>query len=205
MINEKLMVEQLLAGKKINIYQMRSVCSLLARHFLLLGFNEVETRNKIFEWATSNKYYVKVGLKRIVTDVADDLQVLRDVTPVYINSADIAFIKACGHTKLEKKLALAILCYAKIYADSDGVMELPISSICDWIGQPDPKNAYNRLLPTLLEKGFFTNEEDINKWNGRVVTKRTRTMRINHELVNRGKLCLENNDINKLFDEIKWK
>jgi hypothetical protein len=204
MINEQVLVDQILAGKRINVYQMRYIVTLLSRHFLSQGLDKVQTRNKIFAWANSHGYYVKVYVKHIVEDSYCDLQPLNADVKVYINNSDIELIKSVSKTGLERKTALAFLCYAKIYADADGVVEMPISTVVDWIGQKNPQNVYNRIMPVLLERGFFTNEEDVHKWFGKIV-KRTRTMRICHKLNNNGKHELINNDFQELYDSIKWK
>jgi len=204
MINEQLIVDSVLSGQKINVYQMRYITSLLARHFLSQGFDTIETRNMIFDWANKNGYYIKVFLKSVVNTAYKDAKPLRGETPVYVNSSDIAFIKKTAKTKLQRKVALAFLCYAKVYADTDGVVEMPISTVVDWIGQKDPHNTYTRVMPVLLANGFFTNEEDIVKWHGKI-TKRTRTMRICHTITNTGKHELVGNDFDALYNSIKWK
>ena len=204
MINEQLIVDQILTGKKINVYQMRFAVTLLARYYLSQGLNQLETREKIFEWANANTYHIKVGVKRIISDVASDLRPLAKDIRVFINNADIDLIKAVANTKLERKVALAFLCYAKVYADGDGIVEMPIATVVDWIGQKDPHNTYTRIMPRLFAKGFFTNEEDVQKWHGHIV-KRTRTMRLCCELNNKGKHELVDNDFDTLYNSIKWK
>jgi hypothetical protein len=178
--------------------------SLLSRHYLVSGLNEVDTRNAIFKWANAYHYHVKIGVKRVIHDVSVDLSPLRGATRLFINDYDIAFIKNVAKTKLERKIALAILCYAKMNADTDNMIEAPLSTIADWVGQKNPHNMYTRILPKLLQRGFFTNEEDVHKWHGRI-TKRTRTMRICHTLTNRGKHELIDNDIIGLYNSIKWR
>lgn len=203
LINEKILLREILDGKRINVYQMRFICSLLARHFLMSGFDEIETRNLIFAWANSHSYYVKLTLKKIVAECNRDLKELCE-KEVYINNDDIEFIKMAAKTKLERKFALALICYSKAHSDVDDIFEAPISTIGDWIGQKSPHNLYTRIMPTLLSKGFFVNEEDVQKWHGKII-KRTRTMRLLYEQVNEGRYRLTDNDIDSLFKLIKWK
>lgn len=203
MINEILEVQNYLNGKDINKKCLYRICYMLAKWFKQQGLSYIEIRQSIFEWGKKNDIYITCNLNSIIYKALSDKQRLREKIEVRISETDINEIKKRFDSKNCRKLALALLCVAKVSADSENIFSVSVTSLANWIGV-DPGNCSTRYISELIDFDYIE-KSNLPKvtysWNGKVKSK-SLTLKIKVPLFNNGNYILEDNNIKKLYSEI---
>ncbi len=206
MINEVLLVEDLLNGKGVNERCMYQHCYLMSKYFLQQGLEPPEVREKIFAWATSQKIFLdvkEINVNQIIYRASHDKIRLRENTAVMISSHDIEEIKKRFDRPKTRKIALAILCYAKASADSDNNFDLSIVSFSNWL-QLNYNSVRTTYLPELMFFGYIrklhSSGKKIYAWDGKVKTKSSR-FKLLVSFKNSGEYQLFDNNIDALYSK----
>ena len=204
MINEYLEVQQYLKGEGVNKECLQRICFLIACWYKELGYNKLQIREAIFEWANRYHYFLDFSVNTIIYRVEENNAKLRRNSDIYINDDDIARIKARFDTKNVRMVALAILCYSKAFADKDGNFNLSTVSLGNWVGF-SRTNISSYYLKELID---FSYVEKVNykkkktyTWNKKTVA-RSLVLKLKVPTVNEGKYKIKDNDIRALYDEV---
>lgn len=206
MIDEILLVEDLLKGKGINKKCLYQHCYLLAKYYLQKGLTQVETRAKIFEWASGNHFHLDsevINVNQIIYKAQHDKRKLRDHTVIRISDNDIKAITARFDSKRARKAALAILCYAKACADSDNEFDLSLLSFCNWLNveyTSFTRNILQELQMFEYIERCKAGDEQIFSWNDNVKSKASK-WKILVNCDNKGGHILQDNDIDTLYED----
>lgn len=202
MINEVVEVQEYIEGKNIVKNNLFRICYLLAKYYKEKRMSHVEIRKSIFDWAKENKIYITYNLNNIIYQALRDKQRLKDNIIVRTNQGDIDEIKSRFDSKNTRLTALALLCYAKAYADRDKEFTLSTVSLGAWIGIDD-SNLRKFYLRELLDFEYISRVEnkDNFSWNKNKSSKLIR-YKINVDIHNSGNIQLDNNDIEILYNQI---
>ena len=202
------MVENLLNGVGINAkYCLYQHCYMLAKYYLQQGLSAIEVREKIFAWAAANNIYIAgsdINLNQLIFHAdADDRKLRGDVT-VRISEADIQeIVNRFDKTKV-RKVALAVLCYAKVTADEHNQFVMSVAGLSNWLGY-NYNFMLERYLPELAKLGYIDRViRNAPKKSSRFQTNprvRPSTYQIFVPHNNAGKFRLHNNDINTLYQD----
>lgn len=208
MIDEVYEVKQYLAGESVSERGRYRAAYQLARWYTQEGYDFKATRNKIFEWARATNNYLKYNVNDIVTAARNHKERLKDNVIVRISESDVNEIVRLFDSRNARRLALALLCYAKVYADKDGVFDVSMASIGEWIGVAG-QNISQRHLPELIALEYVEQVYDdslVAHWHKKKKSHthryKTTRLKINASLYNAGKFELKNNDIDKLYNDI---
>lgn len=200
MIDEMAEVRAYLAGKKPTARTEYRCIYLLARYYVYCcGMDEPTATNKILDWGRHEVgYEFSIRVSRVVYYAIHKPRPLRENVTVHINDNDIAEIKARFAKKKIRTFALGMLAYAKCAADEDGVFDVSIVGMADWLGLT--LSSVRRWLPILEENGF------IQKITQRKRKKKFRTpiskFKMLIPLVNEGAYEIRENDITDLVDTV---
>ena len=206
MINEVLLVENLLNGIGIDENCMYQHCYLIAKYYLQQGYEPFAVRKKIFAWANAYKIYLdaeKLNLNQVIYKAGEDKRRLREDIIIRVSGKDLKEITDRFDNPKTRKVALAILCYAKAAADRDNCFDLSVVSFCSWLNMD-----YSFMLKTYLRElqsfGYIrkmkTSERKTFSWNGNVKSK-SANFKLLVNFNNSGEHILVNNDIDALFEE----
>lgn len=205
MIYEEDRVKEILSGENINPYDMRTICRLLTRYYYGIGITDPkEIRKEIFSWANKYKLYIKLSVKHLV---AEELNIYRPINgsdSVRVSQEEIESIKLLSKKKTVRKAMLGILCYAKIFAINN-IIDINIKDFSNWIGYSSVSNFYNFALKEMLKINFIRDEEDYIKWKNGYITKCTRKLYVNFDVLNNeGSYVLYKNNFKDFYLSIKW-
>lgn len=134
MINEVLEAKDYIAGKNINKNNLYRTVYLMAKYHIMQGVPIPDVRQKIFDWGRENNVWIKYSVNDITIRAAEDKSPLLCPESVNVSNDDVARIVKLFDTPRVQCCALALLCYAKVYANKNG--EFPLSSIpfSNWVG-----------------------------------------------------------------------
>lgn len=204
MLNELERINDILNGRDINPYEMRTNCRLLTRYYYESGVTDPkEIRKLIFSWANQYKLYIKLSVKHLI---AEELEIYRPINEkaVYISSYEINELKKLSKKKTVRRAMLGMLCYAKIF-NIDNIIDINIKDFANWIGYSNVSNFYNYALKEMLKINFVRDVEDYTKWKNGYITKCTRKLYINFGVDrNEGEYVLADDNFIKFFAEIQW-
>lgn len=203
MINEQYEVSQYLAGNNINKKCLHRICFLLAKYYSEQGLNHLEIRNEIFAWGREYNTYFPFSVNSVIYQALEDKHKLRGKTDVYINDEDIHQILSRFDSKNCKLLALAILCYAKVAANSDGEVAISTVAFSSWL-KMQQSHISGRYIPELIDFDFMEklgDEETYFMWDKKTLSK-NRRYKLKVPLVNEGTYVLVDNDIFQLAREV---
>lgn len=174
--------------------------------------NNLEIRQSIFEWGNSNKLFFPFSINTIIYQATADNAKLRGDIPIFINQSDIDAINMRFDKKNCKYLALAILCFAKATANSDGEVTVSTAGFGHWLGIRQ-QNISNRYLPELCDFDYIEkidDEEIYFSWDKTKPLSKNRRYKVKVNLTNNSDAAidkLENNDIaslcKRVFDKKK--
>lgn len=206
MIDERLVVLDLLDGIGISKDCLYGHCYLLAKYFLQVeGLGVLDTRTKIFEWATKHKIYLdsdEINLNQIIYKVKNDKRPLREKPIVGVSDAELRQIWLRFDNKRTRRVALAILCYAKATMDEDGNFSISMRALANWLGYGH--TALYSHIKQLREYRFIEKQKQdgqIKSWNAKIKSK-SGEYRLLIPVQPKGyDHLLINNDINALNDE----
>ena len=203
MINEVLEAKDYIAGKNLNKYNLYRTVYLMAKYHIMQGVPIPDIRQKIFDWGRENNIWIKYSVNDITIRAAEDKSPLLCPESVNVSSDDVARIVRLFDTPRVQCCALALLCYAKVYANKNG--EFPLSSIpfSNWVGID--RSYFQRKVAKELD--MFGYVKVIN-----VPQKKPRWDKGEHLSTNRYKMLvpydnvgeykLSGNDIQGLFREL---
>ena len=205
MINETILVRQYLNGENINPNCLYRICFLLAKWYKEQGIEDkLQVRTNIFEWANKYGVYLPLYLNACIDNACGDERRLTENITVRVSEEDVTEIKRRFDNKKTRKVALAILCYAKTFANSKGEFRISQVSFADWV-HIDPANVGRRHFRELIDYGYMTRIDNgsakHNFWNKDVKTKMNK-YKISVPIRNVGEYILDDNNIDKLYEEI---
>mgnify|MGYP000276849015 FL=1 len=203
LINEVIEAQSYLSGKNINEKNLYRICYILAKWYKEKGQTNKEIRDSIFEWANKNNIYIPYSVNNIIYHALKDNQRLKDNVVVRINENDIKEINSRFDRKNTKLVALAMLCYAKCFADSNKEFSISPIALATWINI-DASNMRNIYIKELIDFDYIAKVEH-NKnqfsWNKKYNNRLCR-YKILVDLKNTGEYQIVDNNIRSLFDEI---
>lgn len=202
MINEKVDAEMYLRGENLYRDIEYRICILLSKLFYSRGLKAaLEIREALKCWAKENNFYLTVSMNSVVERVIKENMQLQGQKPVRINKGDVATIKDKFDTYEERLVALAVLCYAKVYADSDGQFTLSLSALSHWLTfQPKYLRKYIRRL---IDMGYIelVSKGDVSSWYKTTVVVAMDTYVIKVPYKNIGSISMIDNDIEQLYED----
>lgn len=152
MIDEMAEVRAYLNGKKPTPQTQYRCAYLLARYYVAQGMDERDATRAILRWGQSVGCWFNVQVSQIVYYAIHKPRPLRDGVVVYINDEDVSLIKALFHKPKIQTLALGLIAYAKAMADDEGVFDISIIGLADWLQLP--RSSVNRWLDMMIDAGF---------------------------------------------------
>lgn len=204
MINELYEVTQYLQGKDVTEKKLYRVRYLMAKFYKEQGLQKFEIRDKIFEWGKQHSVYFTFSINTVIYRVFEDNRPLKADTQVYINDEDIEFINSHFDSIKVKTVALAVLCYAKIFADADNEVIISTVDFANWLHMQQP-HISARYIPELIDFNMLQRVDSENchfSWNSKRAFSKNRRYKVNMTLKNEGVYVLANNDILKLAEKI---
>ena len=149
-------------------------------------------------------HQTSLNVNRLLDKASSDKRRLRGDEPVRISETDIKNITDRFDSVKARKVALALLCYAKAFADSDNQFQISIVSLCNWlrIGTTQMHTSYLKELQTFeyISRVQDADEKTIFSWDN-VVKSKSGTYKLMVKFVNAGKYELHNNDIEDLYHQ----
>lgn len=208
MIDEVYEVQEYLGGKKVSERGRYRAAYLIARWYTQEGLDFCATRDAIFNWSKRTGNYLKYNVNDIVTGARACTERLTDNVNIRISEKDVNRIVRLFDSKKARMLALALLCFAKAHANRDGVFNVSISALADWIGVSRTSITVD-YLPELITLGYIEKidtPQPVTRWHKgkeyRTARYRSTRLKINASLYNAGKFELNHNDISGLYEEI---
>lgn len=203
MINELLEVNQLLNGEKIDENNLQRICYMLARWYKEQGYDHLQIRKAIFEWANKYHVFLDFSVNSVVySAMAMDTKLKGDVD-VYVSDEDVSEIISRFDVYNTRMVALALLCYSKVYADKEGFFQLSDATIASWLGL-NRGNVAARYMREAIDFGYIEKvkpKKASYTWNKTTRTKGSK-LRLKVPTKNVGQYKLVNNDIARLYHEI---
>lgn len=202
MINEIMIVKDLLNGKNINTKTTYRNCFLLSKWFREYeGKDKLEIRMSIFDWAKTNHIYLNINLNDCIDNALSNSRRLTSDNKIRISGKDIQEINMRFDNKNVKRIALGLLCYAKQFADQDGVFSLPMVAFGEWVGI-SYTHISTRYINELIDYKFIERKSSARKsWNGKVLSG-SPEFKILVPLYNDGEFELDGNDIKDLYTRV---
>lgn len=203
MINELTDVKRYLAGEGLHRDTEYRICLLLAKWYYHNGVTtREEIRERLIEWAKENDFFITVAMNPLIDKViSGDMQLLGQM-PVPVSDREARIIAKKFDTYEERIVALGVLCYAKVYSDSSGAFKLSQSSLSRWLGMES--RTIRKYITILRNLNFIRVNKlgNVNSWYQKTVVSRLNEYKMSFDLDEGGQYLLENNDIDKLYDDI---
>lgn len=199
MIDEKQEALDYLDGKHIMADNMYRTCVMLARYYKDEGFGHAKIRSSIFDWANRYHLYIRHDLNAIITYVMSSPMPLVANT-VKINQRDREFISRITDNPKTQLIALAMLCYAKVYSDKQKEFHISCVSLGAWIGI-HRSQIKRRYIRELIDFGYLEELEKPRN-NYTWANPQSTRYRILAPVHNSGDYKLVRNDIYKLYREV---
>lgn len=200
-LNESLAI---LKGERINPQHIYRTLFILVKYYKFLGYTHIKTKEHIIEWA--KKYNIKItdDLNYVIQKVfRGKYELVTDVV-VHISERDIKEIKERFDKYNTRLVAFAMLCFAKKYADQNGVFTISIVGLSNWVGI-NQSNITSRTIRELIDFGY------IEKKNVRVfkqivskqkVVSKNIIYRIKVDCINSGGHIFYDKNIREEFDKM---
>ena len=203
MVNEVSEVRQYLDGQNINEKSIYRICFMLAKWYKQQGLSHIRIRETIFEWG--KKYHINIdcNLNRIITRVMNDKHRLRgDETTVRVSKEDVEEIIRRFDNSTVRRTALAVLCYAKVAADSDGEFSISLTALSDWL-KISKSTTSTKCFEELCDFSYVEKLErkTLYSWDNKIRSK-TLVLKMLVPIENKGEFVLADNDINGLYEKI---
>ena len=205
MVNEVLQAQEYLDGKNIDKNCLFKICFTIAKWYKEQGLNHMEIRDKIFEWGKQNDIYIDCNVNNLVSKAIEDQKPLRgDDVVVHISDNDINEIKRRFDSKMTRRTALAILCYAKVTANNKGEFSISLLSLGQWLGK-NSKHLGRRYITELIDFEYIKKCDNTKTYYWDKINKavsKSLKLQMLVPVKNKGKYVLEGNNIDKLYDDI---
>ena len=194
--------KQYLKGSNIVKENLYRICYLLSCHFMNEGIGKVEARKRIFEWAKKQGIWIKYDVNSIIMRAYESPSNTYIAPMVKINKQDVCNIKETFDGYKVRLVALALLCYAKAYANKKGEFHISCVALSAWLGI-NRKTLRGRYIKELVDFEYLTeiSKPKTNSDWSEQFDKQGIKYKINCSLHNSGPYVLEDNDIHKLFSE----
>jgi len=196
-------VNALLNGERINKKYTYRSCYLLAKHFKSLGYTHNQIREAISSWAKKYNINIVDDLNSIIQKAFRDKRELISNVEIKISKEDIDEITKRFDKYNTRLTAFAILCFAKRYADKDGIFYISRIGLSNWIGI-DQTALSNRYINELIDFEYIekVSENDRNKkLKSRYISKIIiYKIKVNYK--NIGDNIVKDYNIRKEFEEI---
>lgn len=173
MINEKYQVDEILSGKNIGRYSQFRICYLLAKHYKDEGLAPVDVRIKIFDWAKDKQCYITENVNNVIQSVFKENKPLVSSVNIYVSQDEIDDINKRFDLMTSKITALAILCFAKCYADKNGYVKIPQQELSAWVGV-GRQHLSSNIIPELIAFGYLECPDKYQKKRHNKATDRYR-------------------------------
>ena len=203
MIDETLEVQGYLRGEHLNPQNLYRICQLLCRWFCQLGYSRLEIREKVFDWAARNGIHIPYNLNLIIYHAEENPKPLTMNPCVRVSRKEAAEIARRFDRKNTRLTALAMLCYAKTFADLNGEFSISSVSLGCWLGIAD-SNLRGIYIKDLADFGYLSKTASNRSrfaWEKKAKSKCCR-YRIHTPLTNTGEYLLEGNDIHGLYETV---
>jgi hypothetical protein len=176
---------------------------MLAKWYKEHGLSHIEIRQSIFDWGKKYNIFIKYNLNNIIYQALDDKQRLKDNVVIKINQHDIEEINKRFDSKSTRLTALAMLCFAKAYADRDKEFNISSVALSCWLNIDD-SNLRSIYIKELIDFDYILKVENPKNnfsWNKKSKSKTSR-YKINTTLSNTGEYQLQDNNIFSLYEQI---
>lgn len=204
MLNEKNEIEALLKGERINKKYTYRSCYLLAKYFKSLGYDHNKIREEIFAWGRKYEVYITDDLNSIIQRVFKDKKEIAENIEIKISNNDIEEIIKRFDRYNTRLTAFAILCFAKKYANRNGMFYMSRVGLSNWINIKQT-NLSNRYIKELIDFNYLekvtVNDIKLIKINNKKVSKML-IYKIKVNFKNTGEYIVEDYDIRKEFEKI---
>lgn len=179
------------------------ICFLIAKWYKQQGLSNVEIREKIFEWGQKYKIHIKDNVNSIIYNALNDEKPLRgNETVVKISQNDINEIIRRFDSIQCRKVALAILCHAKVSADRDNEFNISALALSNWL-KINYGNMCSRYFKEMIDFEYIQKVcgSPTFTWN-----KNTKSTTLRLKLLvpvkNDGEFVLNGNDIDGLYNDV---
>lgn len=204
MIDEVAEVKQYLAGKppeeKSRLYR---ACYMISKYLKEDGMSPVDAVSFIDKWLDGSGHG-KINLLQCVNAAYMNVNKLKRGRRVLVSSDDVKAIVEHAPTKNDRKVALALLCNAKAFADKKGIFQASTEAVASWVGIKG-SNIRGRSIDRLCKWGYI---EKVDTYRGKAAgrfSKYSRSASCFRLLVpwkNTDGVELVNNDIDSLYSEL---
>lgn len=201
MINEVIEVRSYLDGKNLSKKNLYRICYLLAKWFKEKGLAHMEIRNAVFEWAGRHNIHIKYNLNGIIYRAAEDKSRLKDNAIIKINQGDVDEINSRFDSKNTKLVALAVLCYAKAYANRDKIFSVSSTALSEWV-KISVTSVSGRHMKELCDFGYISKIPPAKNGYAWAQKDMNNMYRLNVDIHNNGGYVLADNNILDLYSEI---
>lgn len=157
MINEVTEVRKYFIGE-IDGKSLYRVVYMMAKYHKHNGLPMRDALATILEWVRINKVTLNFSPMSCIYAAYQNQRELDEGMKVSISEKDKNMILRFAYSESEKLLALALMCYAKAFADKKGVFKLSFSALAQWLGL-DRSNLYRRHLKALIAFGYVAQHE----------------------------------------------
>ena len=203
MIDEIAEVEQYLGGNLTHSGSYYRACYMITKYYKQLGLSRPEVFNKVAEWVRRYRLTLPFPLMGCVSAAFSNENELHHGSIVRISQADADCIRMYSRSKPDRRVALALMCCAKAYADRDGTFIASASALASWLGM-DVANLRERQLKHLMSFGFverLPNTEAMHGWKKNYYHNAMR-FRLMAPYSKGGKWTLQANDIRGLYEQV---
>lgn len=203
MVDERFEAEQYLAGKGIVKSNLYRTYSLLARWCKEQHMTRYEARKEIVRWCEEHKQDAKYDINSILTKVFDTCAPILKSQTIKINKQDVKHITDRFCNNSTKLVALAILCYAKAFADQNDEFSLSSVGLSAWLSI-NRKSLRNRYIKELIDYEYISEiskPQNSKQWTEKCDDLSIR-YKINVPIHNSGDFILKKNNVRILFSEL---
>ena len=201
MLDQVLEAQGYLRGEGIVKNNMYRACYLLAKWHKEQGLAPVDIRRAILDWA--REYHVAIGLdlNMAILKAANDRDALKGGTVVRVGEDDIKEITDRFDSHKSRLVALAVLCYAKVYADKDRSFHMSAVALGSWLGISNSVLG-SRYMKELIEFGYVSRADAQGprfSWRGKGACHKYYTYTMLVPLRDSGGCVLVGNAIHDLY------
>lgn len=204
MIDEVAEVKQYLNGEhlehKRNYYR---ACYLVTRYYKQLGMNEEQTFLEVAKWVRQFGLKLDFSLAGCVSAAYVNQHMLRSGVTVWISQEDADNIRLYSANRQDRRVALALLCCAKAYANEDGEFCASSCALATWLGM-DSSNLRSRHIDRLERLGYLKRIGRMDTMHGwqKNYWRNSYRFRILVPYHQDGKWKLVANDIRTLYEQV---
>lgn len=204
MVDEIAEVKRYLDGNGLedsgNYYR---ACYMITKYYRGLGYSRQDTFSRVAEWVRKYNLTFEFSLIGCVSAAYASETGLRCGATVKISQADADCIRLYSRNRNDRKVALALMCCAKAFADEDGTFTASSGALASWLGMAAP-NVRERQIRHLVEYGFVERvnaDSSMHGWRKNYL-RNAMCFRMKVPYARSGKWTLQCNDIRTLYEQI---